>query len=71
LRRSGDEAFAVIANAAPEPLSWELALPVAVRAAEALPLRGSRPGERSAIVEEGSLRVTLPARDGMVVRLVS
>jgi hypothetical protein len=40
-----------------------------VRAAEVLPLRGGRPGERSAMIQEGSLRVTLPARDGVVLRL--
>jgi hypothetical protein len=69
LRRDADECFAVIANAASESLTWELTLPLDVRAAEVLPLRGGRPGERSAMIEEGSLRVTLPARDGMVVRL--
>jgi cyclomaltodextrinase / maltogenic alpha-amylase / neopullulanase len=69
LRRDADEYFAVIANAASESLTWELTLPLDVRAAEVLPLRGGRPGERSAMIEEGSLRVTLPARDGMVVRL--
>ena len=61
--------FAVIANAAREPLTWELPLPFEARSAEMLPLRGGRPGERSARLEERSLNVTLPARDGMVVRL--
>jgi neopullulanase len=70
LRRSGDEAFAVIANAASEPLTWELPLPFEPRSAEVLPLRGGRPGEHTATVEEGSLYVTLPAREGMVVRLL-
>jgi hypothetical protein len=68
LRRAGDESFAVIANAAPEPLRWEL--PFESRSAEVLPLRGGRPGEHTATVEEGSLYVTLPAREGMVVRLL-
>ena len=68
-RRHGPEAFAVIANAGDGALSWELALPAPVTKASVVPLRGTAVGERTAAMVDGTLRVALPARDGMVVRL--
>ena len=68
-RRAGDEAFAVIVNAGDEALELEVALPVPASAAEAVPLRGAASGEHSAEVDASRLRVALPGRDGLVVRL--
>ena len=70
LRRSGDEAFAVIVNAASEVLTIELTLPLPLRAAELVPLRGCAAGERTAALFGDLLTVTVPARDGVVVRLL-
>ncbi len=69
LRRADDEVFAVVVNAGREPISWELDLPIEVSAAELVPLRGGRPGARSVELEGQALRVTLPERDGVVLRL--
>ncbi len=69
LRRAGEEAYTVVVNAGAEPLTWDLALPLAAVGAELVPLRGGGPGERSAVMSGGSLRVTLPGREGVVVRL--
>jgi glycosidase len=69
LRRAGDDAFAVIVNAADDELGWEVALPPGLDAAEVVLIRGGAPGERDAKVAEGRLQLTLPGRDGMVVRL--
>ncbi|MEA2025555.1 MAG: hypothetical protein U9O18_02580, partial [Chloroflexota bacterium] len=63
------EAFVVIANASAESLVMDVELPFGVSGAELVPLRGSAPGERAIVFEGGSLRVSLPARDGAVVRL--
>ena len=68
-RRADDEVFAVVVNAGGEPLSWELGLPLEMRAAELVPLRGGRRGTRSVELEGQALRVTLPERDGVVIRL--
>ncbi len=69
LRRDGHECFAVVVNAASEPLTWDLPLPSSIRHAALVTLRGGTLGERSAAIEAGSLWVSLPARDGVVVRL--
>ena len=69
LRRDGGDRFAVVANAGPQALSWEVPLPFDASRAELLPLRGGAPGEHSAELAEGRLRITLPGRDGVVVRL--
>jgi hypothetical protein len=69
LRRAGDEGFAVVANAGDEPLLMDLELPFGPGAAQPVPLRGETPGTRSAEVADRSLRVAVPARDGVVVRL--
>ena len=69
LRRAGEESYAVVVNAGDEPLTWELALPFSAASAELVPLRGGRPGECSAESVEGALRVKLPGREGVVVRL--
>ena len=70
LRRAGDDAFAVIVNAADDELRWEVALPPGFETAEVVPIRGGAPGEPKAKVAEGRLQLTLHGRDGMVVRLV-
>jgi cyclomaltodextrinase len=69
LRRDGDDAFVVVANADEEPLTWDVPLPMGVSAAELLPIRGDAPGARAVDLANGDLRVTLPGRDGMVARL--
>ena len=69
LRRDGAEAFAVVLNAADEPLSWDLALPMGIVAAELVPLGGPAATAGRLVVDEGSLRVSLPGRDGAVVRM--
>jgi neopullulanase len=69
LRRDGEDAFAVIANAGRDALEWAVMPPPDTAGAEMVPLRGSAPGDRSAVIENGMLRVRLPGRDGMVVRL--
>ena len=69
LRRQGDDAFAVVANAGDRPLDWSVELPDGLDRAEVEPVRGGAAGERSATIEDGRLRVVTPARDGLVVRL--
>jgi len=69
LRHSPGEGFAIVVNAADAPLAWGMPLPMAVSAAEVVPLRGAGEGERTAIVEGRTLSATVPARDGMVIRL--
>ena len=69
LRRAGDDAFVVVVNAEDDALAWDLTLPFEAHTAEVVPIRGSAPGERSAEVVAATLRVALPGRDGMVVRL--
>ncbi|MGD8683238.1 MAG: alpha-amylase family glycosyl hydrolase, partial [Chloroflexota bacterium] len=68
-RDGGDAAFAIVANADAAPLAWDIPVPLEVGAAAVVPLRGGAPGERAAEVVEGRLRVRLPGRDGLVVRL--
>jgi glycosidase len=70
LRRDGNEAFAVVANAGDDAVSWDVPLPLETSAVEIVPLRGSRSGEHAADRANGSLCTHLPGRDGMVVRLV-
>ncbi len=69
LRRDGDEAFAVVVNAAEQALTWELPLPFEVAGAELVTLRGGTRGEPAVAIDGGPLRVALPAREGVVVRL--
>ena len=69
LRRDGEDAFAVVVNAGAQALEWSTPVPDGLDRAEVEPLRGGAAGERSAEVIEDALRVSLPARDGMVVRL--
>ncbi len=69
LRRDGDDAFVVVANAEVEPVALDLVLPLDASAAELVPLRGGSDGERSAVLDGRSLRVVLPGRDGVVVQL--
>jgi len=69
LRRDGDDVFVVVANAGEDPLVWDVPLPVGASAAELLPIRGGGPGARTAEIVEGRLRVSLPGRDGVIVRL--
>ena len=69
LRRDGNEAFVVVANAGDSVLEWDVPLPMSVGAASVEPIRGSGAGERTASIADGALRVRVPARDGMVVRL--
>ncbi len=69
LRRDGDEAFAVVVNAGDDALDWELELVPQATTVQLMPLRGSVPGEHSAQIIDGRLRVALPGRDGIVVRL--
>jgi glycosidase len=71
LRRSGDDAFAVVVNAGDEARTWDVPLSLSVSAAEIAPLRGAAPGQRSAGLVDGVLRVSLPGRDGTVVRLAT
>jgi neopullulanase len=70
LRRHGDEAFAVVANAGDEEVSWDLPLPFDPIAAELVPLRGGRPADRAAQRVDGGIRARVPGRDGIVVRLL-
>lgn len=69
LRRAGDEAFAVVANAGSEPLLMHLELPFGPGSARMMPLRGEAAGTRSADLADRTLHVAVPARDGIVVRL--
>ena len=69
LRHDGDEAFAVVANAGDERLRWDVPLTLAASEASVVPIRGGAAGERSAAIVDGALRIGLPGRDGMVVRL--
>ncbi len=69
LRRAGEDAFAVVVNADDAALVWDVALPLQARKAELVPLRGAAAGEHAAEIVEGSLRVSIPGRDGVVVRL--
>jgi len=69
LRRFENEAFVVAVNAAAKPLTMDAELPFAVSGAELVPLRGGAPGDHAVALEGGSLRVSLPARDGAVARL--
>jgi neopullulanase len=68
LRRDGADVFAVVLNAAEGPLAWDVALPSAYVRAEVVPLAGGRAVD-AALVEGGTLRLQLPARDGGVIRL--
>ncbi len=69
LRRDGDEAFVVVANAGDDGLTWDLPVPMQLTDGSVVPIRGSGPGERVAAIVDGVLRLTLPGREGMVVRL--
>ena len=69
LRRDGADAFAVVVNAADDDLTWDVALPMAVTGAELLPLRGGAHATHAADIVDGKLRLGLPGRDGVVVRL--
>ncbi len=69
LRRNGDDAFAVVANAGDDSLAWEVPLPMRATEASIVPLRGSAAGEGSAAIDGEILRIGLPGRAGMVVRL--
>jgi neopullulanase len=69
LRRHEDEAFAIVANAGEEALTWELELPLGARSAKLVPLRGAAPDHRDAHLEGQVMRVVVPARDGAVVQL--
>jgi len=69
LRRHSDEAFVVVVNAAVGPLMMDVLLPVEVGGAELVPLLGCPEGNRSVALDGRTLRVGLPARDGVVVRL--
>ena len=69
LRRAGDEAFAVVANADAGSAELRVDLPLDASEAGLVPLRGGAVGEHVAEIVEGRLRVVLPGRDGVVVRL--
>jgi cyclomaltodextrinase len=69
LRRKGGDAFAVVANAGAAALEWRVDLPASYARAEVVSLGGGAPAERSATIEDGALRVTVPPRDGAVARL--
>jgi neopullulanase len=69
LRRAGADAFAIVVNAGPDALTWELPLPLDGATASVVPLRGAGAGERAASVVGGSLRAVVPGRDGVAVRL--
>ncbi len=69
LRRHGQDAFVVVANAETHALDWDVTLPFDAGTARLVELSGGAPGERSARVVAGNLRVSLPGRDGVVVRL--
>ena len=73
LRTFADDAFAIVVNVAEQPLDWRLELPGSRGGAEVVPLRGGN-GTGSATIESergdgDRLRVRVPARDGIVVRL--
>jgi neopullulanase len=73
LRTFADEAFAIVVNAAEEPLDWRLDLPERYGGAEVVALRGGRAVSAVEVGGEGGddgvLHVRLPAREGIVVRL--
>ena len=73
LRTFADDAFAIVVNVAEQPLDWRLELPGSRGGAEVVPLRGGN-GTGSATIESergdgDRLRVRVPAREGIVVRL--
>jgi hypothetical protein len=69
LRRDGADAFAVVVNSADQPLEWELSTPSGTVAAEPVRLAGGEARDRRAVAEGDTLRVSVPARKGVVVRL--
>jgi cyclomaltodextrinase len=69
LRRDGGDVFAVVANAGDSRLEWEVPLPMTVGEASVVPLRGGGAGQTTARMADGSLRLGVPGREGMVVRL--
>jgi neopullulanase len=69
LRSDADDAFVVVLNAGDEPLAWDLALPEGMGYAELIPLAGAKAVDRRAVIDGERLRLSLPAREGSVVRL--
>jgi neopullulanase len=69
LRRDGDEVYVVVANADRGALIWDVPLPMDVSEVELLPLCGGASGERTAGIVGRVLRLSLPGRDGVVLRL--
>jgi len=68
LRRHDGEAYVCLLDAGPDALDWELALPLVSATAERVDLRGGQAGDVS-VVAPDKLRVSVPAREGLIVRL--
>ena len=68
LRRHDEDVFLCVANAGEDPLRWTLDVPVALAAVAGVPLRdaGAPSGH---LLEDGTLAVEVPARQGGVLRL--
>jgi glycosidase len=71
LRRDGEEAFVIVANAEGQSLTMEVDLPFDAADAALVPLGGGPDGDRLVRLDGRSLRVSLPGRDGVVVRLTA
>jgi len=71
MRRHEGDAFACLLNAGPHALEWELPVPLQMRAADPVRLHGGRAAEVGVAVTDDRLRVSLPAREGAVVRLAA
>ena len=71
LRQHEDDAYACVLNAADEPLTWDLDVPVGFTSADLALLRSERQAGHARLVGDRRLRVELPARHGGIVRLES
>ena len=71
LRQHDDTAYACVLNAADEPLTWDLDVPVGFTSADLVLLRSERQGGHARLVGARQLRVELPARHGGIVRFES
>jgi neopullulanase len=69
LRRDGVDAFVVAANAADVPLAWDLVPPPGTPGAEPIDLGARGVPAGLATLDAGRLRVSLPPRQGAVIRL--
>ena len=69
LRRHGTDSFVCVLNAGASSLSWDLPVPAGAASAAVVELRSERAANGRAEVVDGRLRVVVPERHGLVVRL--